>query len=217
MGERFDRLMWSILSAGATDFVETGSGTAKTSAAVARDFDLPVWTCEIDPNFAHHSRNRLFGVPPWAARNFDSNLIARARRKLTERVHFYEMPSEEFLPLVIPKLGGLPFFFLDAHSLGHYPLGDELQTITSECDKAVILVHDFKVPGRGMSEFRYDYYDGVACNFDYVLPALADGRKYRFFIPAYTPPEGQRYTGYLLIFQNVKPFGDIGALAEWEP
>jgi hypothetical protein len=216
MGERFDRLMWSLLAAGATDFVETGSGTGRTSGAVAREFDLPVWTCEIDPDFAHHTRDRLFGVPPWAAREFDSNLIAAARQKLAGRVHFYEMPSEEFLPLIIPELGDLPLFFLDAHSDGHYPLRDELRTITGECDRTVVLVHDFKVPGRGMSEFRYDYYDGDACDFDYILPALADGHGYRFFVPAYAPPEGRRHTGYVLIFQDVEPVGDLGDLAEWK-
>jgi hypothetical protein len=194
VGDRFNALMWGLIEAGATDFVETGTLVAGTSGAVARDFDIPVWTCEIDPEFIRRARERLSRYP---------------------RVHFYEMPSAEFLPLVIPKLGGLPLFFLDAHSDGHYPLRDELRTITGRCGKAVVLAHDFKVPGRDMSEFRYDYYDGVACDFDYVLPALAEGHEYRFFVPAYMPPEGQRYTGYVLIFQDVEPFSDLGDVAEW--
>jgi hypothetical protein len=217
MGDRFNALMRSLIETGATDFVETGTLVAGTSGAMARDFDVPVWTCEIDPTFAGWAREKLFGVPPWAARECDPDLIARARQKLAERVHLYEMPSQEMLPLVIPKLGGLPLFFLDAHSLEHYPLMDELRIITDECEKAAVLIHDFKVPGRDMSEFRYDRYDGVTCDFDYILPVLSSKRKYRFFVPAYIPPEGQRYTGYVLIFQNVEPFGDLENVVEWEP
>jgi hypothetical protein len=192
MGEHFNKLMWSLIDAGATDFVETGTMVGTTSGAVAEQRDLPVWTCEPNPDFA-----------------------AMARARLPERVRFYAMRSEEFLPLVIPQLGALPLFFLDAHGWGGGdPLLAELALVRDLCHSAAVIVHDFRVPGR--PEFRYCVFDGGACDFGYVGPALG-GHDYRCYLPDYDPPPGSYCTGYLLLFQDSEPFGNLSDVKEWTP
>jgi hypothetical protein len=186
MGSKFNAMMWSLLEH-ATDFVETGTMVGTTSAAVARDFDIPVWTCEINTDY-----------------------ICRALENLPERVRLCRMPSDLFLTLVDPELGRLPLFFLDAHGWGGgHPLLGELSIIDSDTIKAVIIIHDFKVDG-----FRYVHGDGVTYDFDYITPVLSSERRYRFFLPAYKPAEGEICTGYLVIFQDVEPFGDLKNLVE---
>jgi len=55
-------------------------------------------------------------------------------------------------------------FFLDAHWYDYCPLMDELNLISELGLKPIIVIHDFKVPGK---DFGYDSYNGKA--FDYEL------------------------------------------------
>lgn len=78
----------------------------------------------------------------------------------------------------IPHLCGYPerwLFFLDAHWNDYWPLLDELKGI-SQLVKAgtiqipVILIHDFKVPGK---PFGFDTYKGQDLDWDYVKDAVS--------------------------------------------
>jgi len=58
-------------------------------------------------------------------------------------------------------------FFLDAHWYDYCPLLDELKLIADLKMQPIIVIHDFKVPGK---DFGYDQYHGRA--FDYALVEL---------------------------------------------
>lgn len=62
-------------------------------------------------------------------------------------------------------------FYLDAHGGEYWPLLDELRSISrgKHCD-CVIIIHDFKVPGK---PWGYDSYGGKDLDIDYVREALA--------------------------------------------
>ena len=183
MGDKFNALMWSLLVE-ATDFVETGTQVGVTSGAVARDFDIPVWTCEINTGF-----------------------LRRALDALSDTVYLCRVPSELFVPLVLPALGDRPLFYLDAHGWnGGLPLGAELAAISAGGKPAAVIVHDFVIEGFRCIE---DY------TFEYVTASLSPERAYRFYVPAYQP--GHMAAGYLVLFQDVEPFGDLSNLVEIQP
>lgn len=62
-------------------------------------------------------------------------------------------------------------FYLDAHWHEYWPLQDELSVIAEKHPRnCVIIIHDFKVPGK---DFLYDSYGGQDLDYDYVKDALA--------------------------------------------
>lgn len=56
-------------------------------------------------------------------------------------------------------------YFLDAHWQEAWPLLDELKQIQSLGIRPVIVIHDFKVPGK---DFGYDSYNGVDLDLAYI-------------------------------------------------
>lgn len=75
--------------------------------------------------------------------------------------------SEKVLPSLIenaPTENTL--FFLDAHWQQYNPLLDELKVIASFGLKPVIIIHDFKVPGR--PELGFDSYAGQDYDFAWI-------------------------------------------------
>lgn len=191
-----ENLILEILDAGATAFVETGTGTGDSSDAIARARPgVPVLTCEINPE-----------------------QIAHAKALMPPSVRLYEMDSREFIPLVAEEVGELPLFYLDAHWYDDWPLLGELEAVGRHYVKAVVVVHDFKVPGRddfsfavgggGGPETRTTV-GGAANDLDYIMPTLEKiGHEYRFFFPDYETQE--RTPGFVIIYQNVEPIGGLG-------
>lgn len=80
--------------------------------------------------------------------------------------------SEVVLSQILPSYADQPLlFYLDAHWLEKWPLLDELDAISrTHRDNCVIVIDDFKVPGR--SEFPYDAYANHECSFEHVKEKL---------------------------------------------
>jgi predicted O-methyltransferase YrrM len=83
-----------------------------------------------------------------------------------QNVHMYLGNSPQIMEEVIPNLNGRTLFFLDAHWYNYCPLIDEIKTI-DKCKKtdSVLIVHDFKVPGKN---FGYDSYNGQDYEYSWV-------------------------------------------------
>ncbi len=193
---KLENLILFILGAGATAFVETGTGQGDSSNAIARRCGKPVLTCDVD-----------------------ARQIRIAKQLLPSRVEPALMSSEQFIPAVKGKVGDLPLLFLDAHWQDYWPLLDELKAIQEHYSKAVVIVHDFRVPGRDEYSFCVGgggtigvtrTVPGYGVNeMAYIRPVLTKGR-WQFFYPDYGPPE--RTPGYLVAFWNVKPMGGLDEL-----
>lgn len=66
--------------------------------------------------------------------------------------------------------GKRPCFYLDAHGDDYWPLADELKGIAAARPAfCVIIIHDFKVPGK---PWGYDSYKGQDLDLAYVKPLL---------------------------------------------
>lgn len=122
-----------IRLAGVTSFVETGTCTGITTECMALLFPkLPIFSCEIDPQYYAGSVERL--------RPHGNVKIAMES-------------SEKFITRLIAEksLGDMPMFFLDAHWYDYWPLVDEVAVISS-LPKFAVIVDDFRVPGQGQFE-----------------------------------------------------------------
>lgn len=82
--------------------------------------------------------------------------------------------SVKILADLLPKLEGKRvLFYLDAHRDGSSPLRGELLEISStHRDNCVIVIDDFKVPGR--EEIPFDRYRGQECAFDYINEQIGE-------------------------------------------
>lgn len=197
--ERLQKIVLSILER-CTVFVETGAYCGDSSKWIAEQRpDLPVYTCEINPVFYVHALARM-----------------------PKNAQITNASSPVYLHALLDDNGdnplfGMPFFFLDAHWYDYWPLRDELKIIGDNLSHAIILVHDFKVPGR--DNFSYCNGGGGSPSFsgrtteggpvpdmDYIVDLLGDD-----FCALY-PTYGGAHPGYVLIFQNIAPFGNLGHL-----
>jgi predicted O-methyltransferase YrrM len=173
--------------------VETGTYLGATTGWVASEHPtLPVYTCEIDPEFLGRARRRL-----WRLRNVRSTHAS----------------SERFVHRLLEggRLMGIPLFFLDAHWQRYWPLRDELGVLAVSGKPAVIVIDDFRVPDR--PEFGFDTWeteDGKqVCDFDLVAECLDLRNDHRLLVPAYEARDafhaGERalLRGHLVIFQNL--------------
>jgi hypothetical protein len=80
--------------------------------------------------------------------------------------------SEIVLRKLLPTLiGSRVLFYLDAHWESHWPLLEELEEISkTHADNCIIVIDDFKVPGRG--EIPYDAYGPHECSYEYIQNSL---------------------------------------------
>ena len=151
-------------------FIETGTNVGTTTNYVASHYPhLQVYSCEPDKRAYAKAQETTAS---------DTN------------VHLYNQLSPEFLYQLHAEKPHLlktrNLYWLDAHDYGfQWPLHDEIRHITETLPSAIILVDDAKVPGHE-AEFRYCLYDGQECDYDYITNALAHGKSYRIFYPAYT-------------------------------
>jgi hypothetical protein len=120
-------------------FIETGTNVGSTLAFTAKKY--PHITClSCEPGTEAHSN---------AAIN-TSGLL---------NVRLYNETSTDFLIRIKREMQFLfherVLFWLDAHGYGFdWPLKEEIEFITTNFNKAIILIDDFKVPERGC--FKYD-------------------------------------------------------------
>lgn len=182
-------LVLSLLDGGCSAFIETGTFKGDTAIWVVKHRKIPIFTCELNQERAEAVRKRFR----------DSS------------VKFYEMASPRFLEAIRLHLAGLPLVYLDAHAGGNtpefWPITKEIQYLASDkrYRQAVIVIHDFEVPG--VPKYRYQRHpDGTHLGLKFVKPLLntEPDFHYRFFFPIHYVP-GK--SGYVCIFQNVKPFG----------
>lgn len=93
--------------------------------------------------------------------------------------------SEKILAELLPSLKGKPIlFYLDAH-WQYWPLLDELEEISkTHRDNCIIIVDDFKVPGR--KDIPYDSYNNHECSYEYIkdqLDKVYSEYTYHYVIP----------------------------------
>jgi hypothetical protein len=148
-------------------FVETGTLAGTTASYVGKRYSAKVFSCEPDPG-------------AWRA--------ATERCKDYPAIQIFRKQSPDFLYELfeeVPELSTQPVvFWLDAHGYGfRWPLLKEIEFITSTRQAAVIMIDDFKIPGR--PEFGFDAYDGQECSLEYILPALNPRHEYRVIVPTY--------------------------------
>jgi hypothetical protein len=126
-----------IAACGCDAVIETGCFMGDTTDYLARRHPgLPVFTCDIDPDLARFTAQRVAGCPNAAVTCEDSP--AMLERVLRGRAR--------------------PVAFLDAHWAQEWPLVAELNLIVSAGGIAV--VHDFDI---GHDRFSYDAYGDLAC------------------------------------------------------
>ncbi len=169
-----------------TSFIETGTYHGFTTKYVANLYgELPIFTCELNKNIYKSAKKNL---------------------KKLKNVTIRNMSSEKFLVETLKKeIGKIPLFYLDAHWYKYWPLYDELTIITENCDKAIIIIDDFEVPGR--KDFKYYTFNGNKSNLTYIKPILINGKDNKFTIifPSYSKKNAKvkELDGYVVIFQNM--------------
>ena len=123
--------------------VETGTFKGNTTVGLAKLFPR-VFTIELDSALHAETAPRFATYP---------NVVALVGH------------SPAVLRRILPELAYPLFAYLDAHWGDPWPLRDELELLLSVKRPKLILIHDFRVPGR---DFGFDVYRGRACELDYV-------------------------------------------------
>lgn len=187
----------------ASCFIETGSYLADTTCFMADKYPrFNILSCELNDEFYNKSRERLIKF---------------------KNVQLYKQNSPDFIKEIVKddKLGVCPLFFLDAHWYDYWPLENEIDLITHNLKQAIIIIHDFQVPGRddfyfdigggGSAEFSgRKTIDDRPCDIQLIQPKMNSENKYRILYPDYEakdafPKSSQPHpvVGYIIIFQNL--------------
>lgn len=134
--------------------IETGTYYANTTRWLSSNFDK-VYTCEIDPKSYEIAKEQLEGYA---------------------NVTHVLQASQEFLPIALEKAEGPTLVFLDAHWFEN-PLLKEIELVGKSGKKPILVIHDFKVPGK---PFGYDTYPGITYDWNYIKDAVeqAYGNQY---------------------------------------
>lgn len=171
-------------------FVETGTNVGSTLAYFAQTYPhIPCLSCEPDLEAFRLAQQNISGLA---------------------NVTLYNQTSQQFLVTLREKHSGIfsktPLFWLDAHGYGfQWPLKEELTFITENFPQALVLIDDFKVPGREM--FGYDEYEGQVCSFDHIKDSLNPAGSYKVYYPNYTEHTSPHHPlrGWGLIALGVVP------------
>ena len=119
--------------------------------------------------------------------------------KNCKNVKMYLGNSPEIMSKIIPNLKGNTLFFLDAHWYNYCPLIDEIKTIEKyKKENPVLIVHDFKVPGKN---FGYDSYNGQDYEYSWVEPHIKSLYSNKFTYKYNDVAEGSN-RGVLYIFPS---------------
>jgi hypothetical protein len=131
--------------------VETGTFLANTTVWFA-SLGLPVMTVEVNP--------RYFGFAQARLRKY-GNVIAHENNS----IDFLRSLTAGEISHTAPVL-----FYLDAHWLDHLPLREEVEFITANFSRSVIIIDDFEVPDD--PGYGFDNYGaGKRLSLDYLLQA----------------------------------------------
>jgi hypothetical protein len=146
-------------------FIETGTFRGETSFLVAVQTDLPIYTCDLNPEYHCFAKDVLTG--------FD------------DRVTMVLDDSPSFLrSLLVEHTIANPFFHLDAHWYKDIPLREELRTILlSGLEDFVIMIDDFKVPTD--SGFGFDRYGEISMQWSYIADIVEAFSELAVFFPAF--------------------------------
>lgn len=136
--------------------IETGTFYANTTKWLAANFEQ-VYTCEIDAKTYEVAKKELQGL---------------------DNVTHALADSRQFLKDVLPKMDEQFIIFLDAHWFEN-PLREEIELLAQFEKKPILIIHDFKVPGK---PFGYDTYPGITYDFAYILPSIEKvyGDKFKY-------------------------------------
>jgi hypothetical protein len=80
--------------------------------------------------------------------------------------------SKEELDKIIPDLKGNTLCYLDAHFYVVCPLMDELKMIAKHKLKPIIVIHDFKVPGK--PELGFDAWNNQEFTWEWIKPVIEE-------------------------------------------
>lgn len=188
-----DRIISSMVEfllddCGVKCFVESGTYLGYTSGFIAsRQPNLPVVTIESNPDYFVPSQKVL-------------RKYANVRSVLGDS------------PTVISELSkngfkGLPLFFLDAHWYSYLPLPEELRNIGEYLHDAIIIIHDFQVPGK---DYGFDVYNGKSIGMEMLSANINKNKSYEIYLPCYSseqaygvhPKPHKSLRGYAIIFQE---------------
>ena len=146
--------------------LETGTWKGHTTVALSRIFPA-VYTIEVN------------------AERFEAN---KPRFAEYANIHAFQGESPQVLLTLIERLEFPLFAFLDAHWGENWPLRDELKILLSIRRPKLLLIHDFKVPGRN---FGYDRYANQECSLEYIADLLPHD-ECRYTFNSYAAPQSER-------------------------
>ena len=162
-GQRWRCIMFAELvhKAAPRAIVETGTYLGTTTEWLAA-FQLPVFTCEANP---------------------DNYGFAKARLRASPNDRVVQADSRAFLEQLLdtPVAAGPNLFYLDAHWDADLPLAEELEIIFGRARDSVVVIDDFEVPGDPGYGFD-DWGTDKVLNAAYISGALE-----RFNLHAYYP------------------------------
>jgi predicted O-methyltransferase YrrM len=182
-------------------FIETGTYLGQTCRYFASRYPhLPVITVESNPDFFDASRSVL-------------RQYANVKSILGDS-------AVTVSKLVQDGVEGLPLFFLDAHWYDYLPLPDEIRSIGRHLTDAIMLIHDFQVPGM---DYGFDVCKGQAIGIEMLAANIDKGKSYQICFPCYTyeqaygvlPQPTQQLRGYAIIFQGAREAAELFAASEY--
>lgn len=150
-GQKFRQQIFNDLNREAAfkAIVETGTFRGVTTAFMAENTSIPIYTVESEPRFYHY-----------ATRNLNRY----------KNVRVFNEDSRDYVEGLI-KDGSVPksdvFFYLDAHWNEDLPLFEEVKLIGDNWKDVVIMIDDFEVADD--SDYKFDDYgSGKKLSLDYL-------------------------------------------------
>jgi len=169
-------------------FIETGTYLGQTCRYLAsRHPHLPIITIESNPDFFDSAQSVL--------------------RRYANVKSILGDSAVTVSQLVQDGIEGLPLFFLDAHWGDYLPLTEEIHSIGLHLTDAIMVIHDFQVPGM---DYGFDVCKGQAIGIEMLAANINKSKSYQVYCPIYTyeqafsilPKPNQQLRGYAIIFQG---------------
>jgi len=180
-----------LIQCGISSFVETGTYLGHTCKYIASRYpQLPMATIESNPDYFYASQKML--------RQYENVQTIKGNSAV------------EINRLVENGPSGLTLFFLDAHWYNYLPLPDEIKSISLQSSDAILVIHDFQVPGH--NEYGFDVCNGKAIGMEMLTSSVDSNKSYTILLPNYTyqdaygviPTSSQQLRGYAIVFQGAK-------------
>ncbi len=127
--------------------IETGTFRGETTVGLAKLFPK-VFTIEVNPEHFESTKPRFRFYP---------------------NITFLLGNSAQLMPGLLDKVDYPLFAYLDAHWQERCPLRDEIAALLAVKKPKLIMIHDFKVPGRN---FGFDEYDRFPNSLEYIADLL---------------------------------------------